>query len=194
MCGSASLRPSDRWSLVVALACGLVGPREQGRGDGQLSRSPPGSSWHSVTWSSLNVPRRSTSCSDPLASFEDQLPDYSSSPCLPCCTETERDFLSFLALEPSNGLGCGYVGLIVSSWLTLSREGWASAAGRRAPREGAWEPRGRPNGGACVCWPGWGAERLSDWLTRLRVPLGCRTARRFWRVALAPSSHVAWSC
>nr|DAG04411.1 MAG TPA: hypothetical protein [Siphoviridae sp. ctyg07] len=26
----ASLRPSDRWSLVVAPACGPVGPREQG--------------------------------------------------------------------------------------------------------------------------------------------------------------------
>lgn len=52
---------------------------------------------------------------------------------LPCCTETERDFLSFLAPEPSNGLGCGYVGLIVSSWLTLSREGWASAAGHGRP-------------------------------------------------------------
>lgn len=48
---------------------------------------------------------------------------------LPCCTETEPDLEDFLALEPSNGLGCGYVGLIVSSWLTLSREGWASAAG-----------------------------------------------------------------
>lgn len=56
---------------------------------------------------------------------------------LPCCTETERDFLSFLALVPSSGLGCGYVGLIVSSWLTLSREGWASAAGGAHPREAA---------------------------------------------------------
>nr|DAS72015.1 MAG TPA: hypothetical protein [Caudoviricetes sp.] len=41
---------------------------------------------------------------------------------------------------PSSGLGCGYVGLIVSSWLTLTREGWASAArwaaGARAAREG----------------------------------------------------------
>ena len=54
---------------------------------------------------------------------------------LPCCTETEPDLEDFLALEPSNGLGCGYVGLIVSSWLTLSREGWASAARRAAGRE-----------------------------------------------------------
>ena len=48
---------------------------------------------------------------------------------LPCFTETEPDLEGFLALVPSSGLGCGYVGLIVSSWLTLSREGWASAAG-----------------------------------------------------------------
>nr|DAM79872.1 MAG TPA: hypothetical protein [Caudoviricetes sp.] len=44
-------------------------------------------------------------------------------------------------------MGCGYVGLIVSSWLTLFREGWASAArravGRRRPREGS----GRLSGG-----------------------------------------------
>ena len=26
---------------------------------------------------------------------------------LPCCTETGRDFLFFLALVPSRGLGCG---------------------------------------------------------------------------------------
>lgn len=54
---------------------------------------------------------------------------------LPCCTETEPDFEDFLALAPSSGLGCGYVGLIVSSWLTLSREGWASAAGGAHPRK-----------------------------------------------------------
>jgi hypothetical protein len=53
---------------------------------------------------------------------------------LPCCTETEPDLEDFLALAPSSGLGCGYVGLIVSSWLTLSREGWASAAGGVHPR------------------------------------------------------------
>ena len=38
---------------------------------------------------------------------------------------------------PSSGLGCGYVGLIVSSWSTLTREGWASAAGGAHPREAA---------------------------------------------------------
>lgn len=53
---------------------------------------------------------------------------------LPWCTETERDFLSFLALEPGRGLGCGYVGLIVSSWSALTREGWASAARLAAGR------------------------------------------------------------
>nr|DAO55328.1 MAG TPA: hypothetical protein [Caudoviricetes sp.] len=36
---------------------------------------------------------------------------------------------------PGNGLGCGYVGLIVSSWSTLTREGWASAARRAVGRE-----------------------------------------------------------
>ena len=54
---------------------------------------------------------------------------------LPRCTETEPDLEDFLALEPSNGLGCGYVGLIVSSWSALTREGWASAARRAAGRE-----------------------------------------------------------
>lgn len=54
---------------------------------------------------------------------------------LPCCTETEPDLEDFLALVPSSGLGCGYVGLIVSSWSTLTREGWASAARRAAGRE-----------------------------------------------------------
>ena len=54
---------------------------------------------------------------------------------LPCCTETEPDLEDFLALAPSSGLGCGYVGLIASSWLTLSREGWASAAGGAHPRK-----------------------------------------------------------
>lgn len=117
---------------------------------------------------------------------------------LPCCIETEPDLEDFLALVPSNGLGCGYVGLIVSSWSTLTREGWASTArrpgGPRAPREGHWEARGRPNGCGCVCWPGWGRERLSDWLTRLRVCLGCRTVWRFRWVALALSPHVCWLC
>ena len=54
---------------------------------------------------------------------------------LPCCTETEPDLENFLALVPSNGLGCGYVGLIVSSWSTLTREGWASATGGAHPRK-----------------------------------------------------------
>ena len=91
---------------------------------------------------------------------------------LPCCTETEPDLEDFLALAPSNGLGCGYVGLIVSSWSTLTREGWASAAGARAAREGHWEARGRPNRCGCVCWPGWGHERRSDLLTWLRARPG----------------------
>ena len=113
---------------------------------------------------------------------------------LPCCTETERDSLSFLALEPSDGLGCGYVGLIVSSWLTPSRENCAATAGARAAREGHWEARGRPNGGERVCWPGWALERRPDWLTRPRVRSGCRTAWRFRWIALTSSSHVGWSC
>lgn len=74
---------------------------------------------------------------------------------LPRCTETEPDLEDFLALEPSSGLGCGYVGLIVSSWSTLTREGWASAIGAgggpRAPREGHWEARGRLNRCGRVC-------------------------------------------
>ena len=73
---------------------------------------------------------------------------------LPCCTETEPDLEDFLALEPSSGLGCGYVGLIVSSWSTLTREGWASAARRAADRERLSEAIGRLVGGltgAGVC-------------------------------------------
>ena len=73
---------------------------------------------------------------------------------LPCCTETEPDLEDFLALEPSNGLGCGYVGLIVSSWSTLTREGWASAARRAAGRERHGKATGRPVGvrtGVGVC-------------------------------------------
>nr|DAO51927.1 MAG TPA: hypothetical protein [Caudoviricetes sp.] len=31
-------------------------------------------------------------------------------PCPSSLIETERDFLSFLALGPGRGLGCGYVG------------------------------------------------------------------------------------
>lgn len=61
---------------------------------------------------------------------------------LPCCTETERDSFLFLALVSSKGLGCGYFGLIVSSWLTLSKS--AQPPRRRparplAAREGGWE-------------------------------------------------------
>lgn len=54
---------------------------------------------------------------------------------LPCCTETEPNLEDFLALEPGNGLGCGYVGLIASSWSTLTRENCAAAAGGAHPRE-----------------------------------------------------------
>lgn len=66
---------------------------------------------------------------------------------LPCCTETEPDLEDFLALEPSNGLSCGYVGLIVSSWSALTREGWASAARREAGRERHGKAIGRLVGG-----------------------------------------------
>ena len=66
---------------------------------------------------------------------------------LPCCTETERGFLSFLALVPSSGLGCGDVGLIVSSWLTLSREVWASAARQAAGDARLGKAAGRLMGG-----------------------------------------------
>lgn len=55
---------------------------------------------------------------------------------------------------PSSGLGCGYVGLIVSSWLTLFKEGWASAARRAAGRERHGKAIGRLVGGltgAGVC-------------------------------------------
>lgn len=62
---------------------------------------------------------------------------------LPCCIETEPDLEDFLALAPSSGLGCGYVGLIVSSWSALTREGWASAARRAVGRE----HRGKAIGG-----------------------------------------------
>nr|DAS43031.1 MAG TPA: hypothetical protein [Caudoviricetes sp.] len=75
---------------------------------------------------------------------------------LPRCTETEPDLEDFLALVPSNGLGCGYVGLIVSSWSTLTREGWASAARRAA-------------GGV---HPGKAIRRLVDDLTGVSVCAG----------------------
>lgn len=54
---------------------------------------------------------------------------------LPCCTETEPGLDDFLALAPSKGLGCGCVRLVVSGWLTLSREGWASAVRGAHPRK-----------------------------------------------------------
>lgn len=74
---------------------------------------------------------------------------------LPRCTETEPDFEDFLALVPSSGLGCGYVGLIVSRWLMLSREGWASAVrravGRLWPEEGSRRLSGDRTGvGVCA--------------------------------------------
>lgn len=74
---------------------------------------------------------------------------------LPCCTETEPDLEDFLALAPSNGLGCGYVGLIVSSWSTLTREGWASAVrwavGRLWSEEGSRRLSGDRTGvGVCA--------------------------------------------
>ena len=78
---------------------------------------------------------------------------------LPCCTETEPDLEDFLALVPSSGLGCGYVGLIVSRWLTLTREGWASAARRAAGREHHGKAirspvSGRTGVGACAALGG----------------------------------------
>jgi len=70
---------------------------------------------------------------------------------LPCCTETEPDLEDFLALVPSNGLGCGYVGLIVSSWSALTREGWASATGGAHPRKATGRPVGvRTGAGVCA--------------------------------------------
>ncbi len=70
---------------------------------------------------------------------------------LPCCTETERDSLFFLAVMPSRGWGCGYFGLIVSSWLTLSKSAlrrlWAGGGGSRGPR--------RPLGGSLTAERGW---------------------------------------
>lgn len=66
---------------------------------------------------------------------------------LPCCTETEPDLEGFLALVPGNGLGCGYVGLIVSSWSALTREGWASAVRRAVGRERLGKAAGRLVGG-----------------------------------------------
>ena len=102
---------------------------------------------------------------------------------LPCCTETEPDLEDFLALVPSNGLGCGYVGLIVSSWSALTREGWASAARRAA-------------GGA---HPGKATRRLMGGLTGVSVcaglggvlegsQIGLRGFGRFWGCELSGDS------
>lgn len=68
---------------------------------------------------------------------------------LPRCTETEPDLEDFLALEPSNGLGCGYVGLIVSSWSTLTK-----SAQRRGGLRAAGAT-GRPLGGSWAAERGW---------------------------------------
>ena len=101
---------------------------------------------------------------------------------LPCCTETEPDLEDFLALVPSSGLGCGYVGLIVSSWLTLSREGWASAAGGAHPRKAARRlSSGRMGASVCaglggvtkgaqICLHGFGCAWVSN---RPEIPVGC---------------------
>ena len=98
---------------------------------------------------------------------------------LPCCTETEPDLEDFLALVPSNGLGCGYVGLIVSSWLTLSREGWASAAGGAHPRKAI----GRPVGGQT--WVGVCAGL--GWVVK-GAQIGLHGFGRAWGVELSGDS------
>jgi len=109
---------------------------------------------------------------------------------LPCCTETEPDLEDFLALVPSSGLGCGYVELIVSSWSTLTREGWASAARRAAGRERHGKAIGRlvdgRTGGSVCAGLGWvlkGAQiGLGDFAT-------------FWRRGLAVECRIClhWS-
>lgn len=102
---------------------------------------------------------------------------------LPCCTETEPDLEDFLALEPSNGLGCGYVGLIVSSWSTLTREGWASAARRAAGRERHGKAIGRLVGsltGVGVCAGLGGVAKGSQ--------IGLRDFGRTWGVELSGDS------
>lgn len=112
---------------------------------------------------------------------------------LPCCTETEPDLEDFLALVPSSGLGCGYVGLIVSSWLTLFREGWASAAGGAHPREGARRLVGdRMRVGVCA--------GLGGVAKGAQIGLygfggsGARTVRDSRMVAVVSSLPVCWSC
>lgn len=109
---------------------------------------------------------------------------------LPCCTETEPGLDGFLALAPSKGLGCGCVGLIVSSWLTLSREGWASAVRRAAGRErhGKAAVRlvsGRTGVGVCA---GLGGVTKGP-------QIGLGDFATFWRRGLAVGSLVqlCWS-
>ena len=109
---------------------------------------------------------------------------------LPCCTETEPDFEDFLALEPSSGLGCGYVGLIVSSWSALTREGWASAARRAVGRERHGKAIGRLVGGrtgAGVCAGLGGVAKGPQ--------IGLGDFATFWRRGLAVGSLVqlCWS-
>lgn len=53
---------------------------------------------------------------------------------LHCCTELEPGLDVFLAVAPTKRVGLWLRKLIVSSWLALSREGWASAARRAAGR------------------------------------------------------------
>ena len=115
---------------------------------------------------------------------------------LPRCTETEPDLEDFIALVPSNGLGCGCVGLIVSSWLTLFREGWASlarrAVGRKCPGKATRRlVGGRTGAGVCAGLDGVtkgpqvGSHGFGRaWVSNCpEIPVGC--AR--------PSSHVCWS-
>lgn len=102
---------------------------------------------------------------------------------LPCCTETEPDLEDFLALVPSSGLGCGYVGLIVSSWSALTREGWASAARRAAGRERHGKAIGRLVGGRTgvgVCADLGGVAKGAQ--------IGLRGFGCFWGVELSGDS------
>lgn len=98
---------------------------------------------------------------------------------LPCCTETGPDLEDFLALVPSSGLGCGYVGLIVSSWLTLSREGWASAAGGAHPRKAIRRLVGGLMGASVYAGLGWVAKGPQ---------IGLHSFGRTWGVELSGDS------
>lgn len=107
---------------------------------------------------------------------------------LPCWTETEPDLGDFLALVPSSGLGCGYVGLIVSSWLTLTREGWASADRWAAGRDRRGKAIGRLVGGrtgVSVCADLGGVLKGAQIGSCGLRGSGVRTVRRFRRVAPA---------